>query len=203
MSGAHELRQILRRDSTPQLVRLTLREELRWDTMLADPAAEPVVITGYGALVDEVHRGVPPEKSWSGRVLLSSWAPTPFELHGERFESIESFYHAIKYPSGSERRREIAAMSGDVAQHRAQHKRGDSFTWQGCAVEVGSVEHAEVIAEAIVAKLDQNEAVRVALKETGHAPIEFPYGVRGRNAIAQATPWALMIERARRRISPS
>ena len=53
------------------------------------------------------------------------------------------------------------------------------------------------MSEAIAAKVHFHPKVAATLRETGRVRLTFPYGVALKNALAQATPWALMIERGK------
>ena len=196
MSEKRDLRKVLRESATPDLVRDVLRGGAEWILALLS-CGDTVELTGYGALVNEFHRNVPPSEAWSGLAVLSNWAPTPFTLDGQTYASVESFYHSLKYPEGSEKRAAIGNLDGPMAQHKAGHRRGKTLQFRGSEIAVDSPEHAAVIAEAVVAKVKQHEAVRDALLGTGNDLLTFPDGTKGRNALGQATPLALMIERAR------
>ena len=195
MSEKRDLRKLLRESATPDLVRDILRGEAASILALLS-SGESVELTGYGALVNEFHRNVPASEAWSGLAVLSNWAPTPFTLDGQSYASVESFYHSLKYPEGSEMRSAVGSLDGPMAQHKAGHKRSKTLQFRGIEIAVDSPEHAAVIAEAIVAKVKGHEAVRDALRNTGDALLTFPDGTKGRNALG-ATPLALMIERAR------
>lgn len=188
-----DLRKLLR-EPTPDLVRATLEEKIEWGDFLADDHPE-IEISGLGQLVAEWRGTASP--IWTGRALLSNWAPTPIVIDGESFASVESFYHALKYDEGSSEREAVAMLDGPGAQHYALRHRGRTFLWRGREIEVGSTEHAALVSEAIVAKVRRHPNVAAALRETRRARIVFPYGVALKNALAKATPPALMIERAK------
>lgn len=189
MSRDRELRKLLR-EPTPELVRATLEEQIDWGDFLADVRGA-IEISGLGPLVSG--------RAWTGRALLSNWAPTPVVVEGESFASVESFYHALKYDEGSSERSAVAALEGWEAQHRALRHRAKSFRRRGEEIAVGSTRHAAIVSEAIVAKVRRHPEVASALRETGRAPLVFPYGVSLKSALARATPPALMIERAKLR----
>lgn len=180
MSLHHELRKRLAQP-TPELVRATLAGEIEWGVFLADDRPH-LEISGLGDV-------------WRGLSLLSSWAPTPFVLDGEAFASVESFYHALKYEAGSQERGEIAAMEGWYARRRARRRRRATLLWRGEEIAVGSPEHCEAVAAAVVEKVRRHRDVADALLATGRGRLILASG--NRNALAIATPHALMIERAK------
>ncbi len=46
---------------------------------------------------------------------ISNLAETPFELHSERYASVEGFWQGLKFPSPTDRRR-VAALAGKEAK---------------------------------------------------------------------------------------
>jgi predicted NAD-dependent protein-ADP-ribosyltransferase YbiA (DUF1768 family) len=195
MSRDRDFRKLLR-EPTPELVRL-LGEDEEWLDFLSD--REPrIEISGYGPLVAAVRAGAQfssPEY-WRGVTLLSNWAPTPLHVDGERFSCVETFFHALKFEEGSSEREFIAAVDGPAAQHYSLRKRRPAFRWRGTEIAVGSPEHVALVAMAVAAKVREHETVRDALRATGRARLRFPYS-GPKNALAQATPLALMIERVK------
>ena len=187
MSVEREFRKLLTRP-TEELVRATVAGEIEWGDFLADERPH-LEISGFtGGL-----RG-----DWFDLALLSSWAPAPFVIDGEPFASVESFYHALKYPPGSGERARVAGLAGPQAQRRAPRKRGTTLIWRGREIAVGSPEHCGAVGAAVSEKLKRHPSVVEVLRGTGRAQLMVaPHAYHGRNALAIATPIALMIERAR------
>ncbi len=135
-------------------------------------------------------------EAWDGVNLLCNWAPTGFELDGQNYNSIESFYHSLKYPEDTEERIDCANISGIQAQLLTRRKRSNYFQYQGDTVIVGSFKHLATVAKAISAKVIQNNSVRESLKETCWAKLEFPLTyTKNPTALGRVTSLALMIER--------
>ncbi|HYI09241.1 MAG TPA: hypothetical protein VEK57_09220 [Thermoanaerobaculia bacterium] len=195
MSRDHDFRKLLR-EPTAELVR-SLRHDEEWLDFLADRRPR-IEISGLGPLINEYYAGVetPSPEYWNGVTLLSNWAPTPVHIDGELFACVETFFHALKFEEGSSERAFVAAVDGPSAQHYARRKRGRTFRWRGMEVAVGSPEHQALVAEAIASKVREHNAVKQVLLATGRARLRFPYSGT-RNALGQATPLALMIERAK------
>ncbi len=100
--------------------------------------------------------------------FLSNFAPTPFDLDGVHYESVEGFWQSIKFPEGSEARAKTALLTGGKAK-RAGKKAGEvtGITYQGQTIQVGSPEHHELMKRAIRAKLKQNPEGLKLLLATG------------------------------------
>lgn len=90
--------------------------------------------------------------------MLSNFAPTPFELDGRTYQSVESFWQGLYFPEGSLERDEIAGISGGQAKRAGKLKRGGltHVVYQGKPVEIGSPEHHELMRQALRAKFSQN-----------------------------------------------
>jgi hypothetical protein len=122
--------------------------------------------------------------------LLSNFAPTPFEFHGQRYASLEGFWQMMKYPEsendprsgypGSEwqyTREQVAQMTafdakraGDLAEKNMKLM---GFTWvsfEGKQMEYRAKERGEfynLIVAATKEKVRQNPEVRKVLLATG------------------------------------
>ena len=179
----HELRKALRR-STAELVAETISGSIDWGAFLWDEREQVNLTSG---------------RTGEASTLLISLAPTPFILDGAAYASVESFYHSLKFPVGSARRAEVAAMPGFEATQKTRRNRARIFRFRGVDVEVDSIEHIAIVAEAVSAKVGQNPKVAEALRATGRARLDLPDGSERRNALGRATPIALMIERAKLR----
>ena len=140
-----------------------------------------------------------PQTAGSGEVILSkrtelgilsNFAPTPFELDGETYASVEGFWQMLKYPEGpgDERlrdpavvwphvRAEVAAMAAfeakaaGTAANENMKKLGIRWvTYQGRRMEYRENAQGEfyaLIRRAEQAKHDQNPAVAEILRKTG------------------------------------
>ena len=142
---------------------------------------------------------ITPDQAGAGEVILSkrtelgvfsNFAPTPFELDGKRYASLEGFWQAMYYPEGpddprqacgpfSHTRAEVEQLSsfeakkaGDEAKKRL-HAAGITWiSYGGRRFDPhGSEEdrryHLEVIERATRAKVEQNPEVRKLLLATG------------------------------------
>ena len=162
-------------------------------------------MSALGALAWEGREEKPsgPRYEWVGFDLLCNAAPTPFVLNGENFDSIDSFYQAIKIPEGTSERATCAISSLHEAQRLARRHHAVDFSYRGEHIAVGSAEHESIVAAAICAKLDQHHEVQIALCETGSARLVFPLAFSNEpGALARVTPLTLMIERWKRCHSP-
>jgi predicted NAD-dependent protein-ADP-ribosyltransferase YbiA (DUF1768 family) len=104
--------------------------------------------------------------------LISNLAATPFELDGERYMSVESFWQGLKFDNALDRKR-LAAMSGPQARAAGQEK-GYLKTVEHCGSEigVGSFEHWSLMERACTANFDQHGPSREALLSTRERPLE-------------------------------
>lgn len=104
--------------------------------------------------------------------MLSNLTPTPFDLDGKHYESVEGFWQGLKFPEGSDQRNEIAKLSGvEAKKARRKAENSTEFEYQGKKFQVGSDEHQELMKKAIKAKLEQNPHVLNLLLETGNKKI--------------------------------
>lgn len=105
--------------------------------------------------------------------LIGNLAPTPFVLDDAPFASVESFWHALKFPAGPERDR-IAAHDGHAAR-QAGESRGSvaHIDYGGRAICAGRAEHWHLLELACRAKFAAHEAARTALLETGERPLHY------------------------------
>lgn len=158
-------------------------------------------LSALGALAWEGREGRPegPRYEWVGFNLLCNAAPTPFILDGEGFFCVDSFYEALKFPEGTPERGECAVAPALEARRFARRHRDATFVYRGKHISVHSLEHEGLLAAAITAKVAQNTAVQIALRETGTARLTFPLTFsRHPGALARVTPVVLMIERWKR-----
>jgi predicted NAD-dependent protein-ADP-ribosyltransferase YbiA (DUF1768 family) len=102
---------------------------------------------------------------------IGNFAPTPFDLDGVRYASVESFWQGLKFPEGSKRRR-IAALEGGRARSEGETQGyGASISYGGQEIAVGTWAHWQLMEQACRAKFSQNEEARAALLATGWRPL--------------------------------
>jgi predicted NAD-dependent protein-ADP-ribosyltransferase YbiA (DUF1768 family) len=102
---------------------------------------------------------------------LSNFAPRPFILNGERFQSVESWYQGLKWPD-QEKRAELARLDGRAAKKAGRGApRSPQFQYQNRDYAFGGEEHHQLIREAIKASLEQNPQISEAFTETYPRPI--------------------------------
>ena len=158
-------------------------------------------LSALGAMAWDGREGKPAGSryEWTGFNVLCNAAPMPFDLEGERFLCIDSFYEALKLPEGSSERAVCAMASSMEARRLARRTRGEKFIYRGKSVSVSSPEHESLLAAAICAKIDQNAAVQIALAETDAARLTFPLTFNNQpGPLGRVTPLTLMIERWKR-----
>jgi hypothetical protein len=117
--------------------------------------------------------------------LLSNFAPTPFELDGLRYGSVEGFYSSLFWPEGSVDRARTAAMSGvEAKRSRPTVEQGSApqpvLSYGGHRFAVRSPLHRHLYERAIRAKVAANPVVADALARTGDRVLT--HKVRGRDA---------------------
>jgi predicted NAD-dependent protein-ADP-ribosyltransferase YbiA (DUF1768 family) len=104
--------------------------------------------------------------------LIGNFAQTSFEMDGQTYQSVESFWQGLKFEKASERRR-LAAMSGRDARAAGQAKGyGKTISYDGREIDIGSIEHWLLMERACSAKFDQNRSAREALLATGERPLQ-------------------------------
>ena len=123
--------------------------------------------------------------------ILSNFAPTPFELDGKRYASVEGFWQMMKYPEPQDKmdprnradltwpytREEVTMLSGFEAKDAGEATKKNYeilgikwISYRGKRMEYkgqDQQEHYELILQAIRAKINQNEKPRNILKTTG------------------------------------
>lgn len=103
--------------------------------------------------------------------LMSNFGPAPFEMDGERYQSIESFWQSLKFDDTAERRR-IAALDAHAAHGAGDPKGyGATISYGGEAVPVGTYRHWHLMERACRAKFTQHAEARAALLATGTRPL--------------------------------
>ncbi|MCC6278901.1 MAG: NADAR family protein [Oligoflexia bacterium] len=122
--------------------------------------------------------------------LLSNFAPTPFEFHGDKFASVEGFWQSLKYPENEldpraqshavtwkYTRQVVAQMTafdakaaGDLASQNMKILGIEWVSFQGQRLiykEKGESPFYKLVFEAMRAKLNQNPEVKKVLLRTG------------------------------------
>lgn len=121
--------------------------------------------------------------------LISNFAQTPFELDGERYESVEGFWQGLKFPEAL-RRREIAALYGGAAQRAgANAEASETCVYSGQTFRIGTAEHWQLMRRACWAKFSQCESARIALLGTRQRPL-----VHKTRRDSRTIPGAIMAE---------
>ena len=102
--------------------------------------------------------------------LIANFAPTPFELDGERYACVEAFWQSLRFPP--DQRSRIAALAGPVAKQESfKQPYGSHIVFAGKAIAVGTFEHWQLMRRACAAKFAQNVDARAALLGTGDRPL--------------------------------
>jgi predicted NAD-dependent protein-ADP-ribosyltransferase YbiA (DUF1768 family) len=102
--------------------------------------------------------------------LIANFAPTPFELDGVSYASVEAFWQSLRFPI--EERPRIAALDGSAAKREsARMPYGATIEYGGETIPVGTHAHWQLMRRACTAKFKQNEAARAALLGTGTRPL--------------------------------
>ena len=123
--------------------------------------------------------------------LIANLAPTPFELDGRRYASVEGFWQGLKFPEGAERDR-VAALAGHEAKTAGGAlPYGDLVRYSGRDARVGTVEHWALMEAACRAKFAQHAPARDALVSTAGRPIEHKVRVDSRTipGVVMADIW--------------
>jgi predicted NAD-dependent protein-ADP-ribosyltransferase YbiA (DUF1768 family) len=102
--------------------------------------------------------------------LIANFAPTPFELDGERHACVEAFWQSLRF--SPEQRPRIAALAGPVAKQESLNQPyGSHVVYGGNTIPVGTFEHWQLMRRACRAKFEQNADARAALLGTGERPL--------------------------------
>ena len=102
--------------------------------------------------------------------LIANFAPTPFEIDGARYASVESFWQSLRFPPQDRAR--IAALDGARAKHASEEQSyGDHIVYGDLAIPVGTWGHWQLMKRACRAKFSQNADARAALLATGTRPL--------------------------------
>jgi len=103
--------------------------------------------------------------------LISNFAPTPFELDGRVYASVEGFWQGLKFPSAADRRR-VAQLYGGAAKRAGEEAiPAESFKYEGQRITPGTHAHWKLMEWACWAKFTQHDEARSALVATGARPL--------------------------------
>lgn len=116
---------------------------------------------------------------WPANVL-SNFAATPFIIDGVECASAEGFIQALKFPS-LEMQIHVCSLVGRAAKFKGKKagrriKRQRKVWWQGREFEFRSMEHFEIIEQALRAKFTQSDRARRALLATWGATLTHTLG---------------------------
>ena len=103
--------------------------------------------------------------------LISNFAPTPFELDGRPYASVEGFWQGLKFPSAADRRRIAQLYAGTAKRAGEDAVPAETFEYEGERFYPGTHAHWTLMERACWAKFSQNDDARSALLATGDRPI--------------------------------
>ena len=103
--------------------------------------------------------------------LISNFAPTPFELDGRVYASVEGFWQGLKFPKEADRRRIAELYAGTAKRAGEAAMPAETFEYEGVRVYPGTHAHWKLMERACWAKFSQNEDARSELLATGTRPI--------------------------------
>lgn len=99
--------------------------------------------------------------------FISNFAHTPFELDGQEYASVESFWQSLKF-SEIPKRIEIAKLFGKAAKNAgSKGDNKDTFTYKNKTIRIGTHEHWNLMKRACIAKFTQCDNAKTALLNTG------------------------------------
>lgn len=102
---------------------------------------------------------------------LANFAPTRFELDGQTFASLESFWQSLKFDASDERTEVANRTAAAARQIGRSAKLPDHIKYFGQVVIPGTPDHWRILQRAARAKFSQNPAAREALIATGERPL--------------------------------
>ena len=103
--------------------------------------------------------------------LISNFAPTPFELDGRVYASVEGFWQGLKFPKEADRRRIAELYAGTAKRAGEAAVPAATLEYEGERIVPGTHAHWKLMERACWAKFSQNEDARSALLATGTRPI--------------------------------
>jgi predicted NAD-dependent protein-ADP-ribosyltransferase YbiA (DUF1768 family) len=102
---------------------------------------------------------------------ISNFATAPFEVDGQRYQSVESFWQGLKFAGDGDRRR-LAQFEGARARAEGEEQGyGATVSYGGREIAVGTWSHWQLMERACRAKFEQNADARAALLSTGDRPL--------------------------------
>src|SRR5262249_58541259 len=103
--------------------------------------------------------------------MISNFATAPFDLDGQQYRSVESFWQGLKFPADADRRR-LAQLDGPQARAEGEQQGyGATVSYAGQEIPVGTWSHWQLMERACRAKFEQNAEARAALLATGERPL--------------------------------
>jgi predicted NAD-dependent protein-ADP-ribosyltransferase YbiA (DUF1768 family) len=103
--------------------------------------------------------------------LISNFAPTPFELDGREYASVEGFWQGLKFRAASDRRRIAELYAGAAKRAGEEAVPAETFEYEGERIYPGTHAHWKLMERACRAKFTQNDEARAALLATGDRPL--------------------------------
>ena len=103
--------------------------------------------------------------------LISNFAPTPFELDGRVYASVEGFWQGLKFPAEADRRRIAELYAGTAKRAGEEAVPAETFAYEGERIVPGTHAHWKLMERACWAKFSQNDEARSALLATGTRPL--------------------------------
>ncbi len=103
--------------------------------------------------------------------LISNLAPTPFELDGRVYASVEGFWQGLKFPSDADRRRVGALAGGEAKRAGEAAPPAESFEYEGERILFGTHGHWRLMQRACWAKFLQDDEAQAALLATAPRPL--------------------------------
>jgi predicted NAD-dependent protein-ADP-ribosyltransferase YbiA (DUF1768 family) len=103
--------------------------------------------------------------------MIGNFAAAPFELDGQQYQSVESFWQGLKFADEADRRR-LARLEAPRAHSEGDRKGyGATVRYGGQDIVVGTWAHWQLMERACRAKFEQNAQARAALLSTGERPL--------------------------------
>jgi predicted NAD-dependent protein-ADP-ribosyltransferase YbiA (DUF1768 family) len=101
---------------------------------------------------------------------LTNFAHTPFVLNGKQYESMEGFYHSLRYLD-RKRQDAIAAQWGLDARKAGSDSSLKVTRYMGQSIELGTEAHHQLLYQALVAKFEQNPDLAQRFVDTYPRPV--------------------------------
>ena len=94
--------------------------------------------------------------------LISNFAPTPFELDGRTYASVEGFWQGLKFPKAADRRRIAELYAGAAKRAGEEAVPSETSEYEGQRFYPGTYAHWKLMERACWAKFSQNADARSA-----------------------------------------